>query len=58
MSDWKDGYAAARRHYQNQAAVGGNIARLWVDPKREKVAGLIRKHWPELAEQIDRLECD
>lgn len=53
---YHDGYTAARMFYANQHAVAGNIARLWADPARDRVRGLIAKHWPDLAEQIDRLE--
>lgn len=50
---WGEGYKAAVRHHENAQAQRTKVTDEWTRPEAEKVRGLIRKHWPALADALD-----
>lgn len=53
---YRDGYKAADKFHQARGAKAEKVITLWTRPGKDKVRGLIRKHWPELAQALDDLE--
>ena len=51
-----DGYKAATVFHRTRAAKADKLITVWTRPGKDKVRGLIRRYWPELATALDDLE--